>query len=322
MENNTIKTYKGFNKDMTCRGFRYEEGKEYEHNGNVRACQSGFHACENPFDVLGFYPPCDDKGNLRRYCEVEQSGTLDRSEDDKVCSSRLRVVAEIGLNGLIKAGVRFILDKVNFKDTKESNTGNRSAATNTGSCSAATNTGSCSAATNTGNRSAATNTGNWSAATNTGDWSAATNTGSWSAATNTGNWSAATNTGNWSAATNTGSCSAATNTGNRSAATNTGDQSAATNTGSCSAATNTGDWSAATNTGDWSAAKVEGEESIAVVTGYESKAKGALGCWLVLTERDENRHILGVKAVKVDGESVKPDRWYALKNGEITECDD
>lgn len=205
MENNTIKTYKGFNKDMTCRGFRYEEGKEYEHNGNVRACQSGFHACENPFDVLGFYPPCDDKGNLRRYCEVEQSGTLDRSEDDKVCSSRLRVVAEIGLNGLIKAGVRFILDKVNFKDTKESNTGNRSAAT---------------------------------------------------------------------------------------------------------------------NTGNWSAAKVEGEESIAVVTGYESKAKGALGCWLVLTERDENRHILGVKAVKVDGESVKPDRWYALKNGEITECDD
>ena len=241
MGNNTIKTYKGFNKDMTCRGFRYEEGKEYEHNGDVKACQSGFHACENPFDVLGFYSPCDDKGNLRRYCEVEQSGTLDRSEDDKVCSSRLRVVAEIGLNGLIKAGVRFILDKANFKDAKESNTGDCSAATNTGDWSAATNTGDCSAATNTGNRSAATNTGNRSAATNTGNWSAAT---------------------------------------------------------------------------------VDGEESIAVVTGYESKAKGALGCWLVLTERDENRHILGVKAVKVDGEAVKPDKWYKLKNGEITECND
>ena len=250
MENNTIKTYKGFDKDMTCRGFQYEVGKEYEHQGEVKACESGFHACENPFDVLGFYPPCDGKGNLRRYCEVEQRGVLDRSENDKVCSSRLHIIAEIGLNGLINAGVRFILDKVNWKDAKESNTGNRSAATNTG------------------NRSAATNTGNWSAATNTGDWSAATNTGDYSAATNTGN---------------------------------------------CSAAT---------NTGDWSAAMVEGKESIAIVTGKESKAKGALGCWLMLTERDENWHILGVKAVKVDGEAVKPNRWYKLKNGEITECND
>ena len=119
MENNTIKTYKGFDKDMTCRGFRYEEGKEYEHDGDVKSCKSGFHACENPMDVLGYYPPCDNNGNLQRYCEVEQSGTLDRSENDKVCSSRLRVVAEIGLNGLIKAGVRFILDKANFKDAKE-----------------------------------------------------------------------------------------------------------------------------------------------------------------------------------------------------------
>ena len=205
MENNTIKTYKGFDKDMTCRGFQYEIGKEYEHQGEVKACESGFHACENPFDVLGFYPPCDDEGNPRRYCEVEQSGTLDHSEDDKVCSSRLRVVAEIGLNGLIKAGVRFILDKVNWKDAKESNTGN---------------------------------------------------------------------------------------------------------------------WSAATNTGNCSAAMVEGKESIAIVTGKESKAKGALGCWLMLTERDENWHILGVKAVKVDGEAVKPNRWYKLKNGEITECNE
>ena len=83
MENNTIKTYKGFDKDMTCQEFRYEEGKEYEHDGDVRACESGFHACENPMDILGYYPPCDNKGNLQRYCEVKQSGTLDRSENDK-----------------------------------------------------------------------------------------------------------------------------------------------------------------------------------------------------------------------------------------------
>ena len=215
-----IKSYKGFNADLTCRGFQYEVGKEYNHTGAVSACNSGFHACENPIDVLGFYPPCDDNGRPRRYCEVEQSGNIDRG-NDKICSSRLRVVAEIGIEGLIKAGVKFILDKVNWKGAKESNTDDRSVATNTGDLSAATNTGDLSAATNTGNRSAAS---------------------------------------------------------------------------------------------------VEGKESIAIVTGRHSRAKGAKGCWLVLTERADDGHILCVKAAEVDGVKIKADTWYKLIDGQFTEC--
>lgn len=104
----------------------------------------------------------------------------------------------------------------------------------------------------------------------------------------------------------------------------TGNRSAATNTGNCSAATNTGDWSAATNTGDWSAATVEGKESIAIVTGRDSKAAGAFGCWLVLTERGgwngETYPIKEVRAVKVDGETIKPGVFYKLQNGEVVEA--
>ena len=327
MENKEIiKGYKGFNPDLTCRDFKYEVGEEYDTEKAV-SCQTGFHFCENPFDVFNYYAPSDEKG-LNRFCEVEGSG------DYKVACTHIKINAEIGLNGLIKAGIKFILDKVNWKDSKKSNTGDRSAATNTGDFSAATNTGNRSAATNTGNRSAATNTGNRSAATNTGDFSAATNTGDFSAATNTGNWSAATNTGNRSAATNTGNRSAATNTGNWSAATNTGDWSAATNTGDFSAATNTGNRSAATNTGnrsaatntgDFSAASVEGKDSIAIVTGKDSKAKGSLGCWIVLTEREdwngETYPIKQVKAFKVDGEVVKPDTYYKLVDGKAVEIE-
>jgi len=302
-----VKCYKGFDKDLKCRGFQYEIGKEYEEN-TADICHKDFHACENPMDVFGYYNPADS-----RYCEVDLDTNEQTVEDSKRVGKKIKIETEIGLSGLIQAGVKFILEKVDFKSAKESNTGDWSAATNTGDRSAATNTGDWSAATNTGYRSAATNTGNQSAATNTGNWSAATNTGNWSAATNTGYRSAATNTGNWSAATNTG---------NQSAATNTGDWSAATNTGDRSAATNTGDRSAATNTGDWSAATVGGAESIAVVTGYGSKAKGAVGCWLVLTERDEKMHILGVQAVCVDGETIKADTFYMLKNGAITEVDE
>ena len=297
MENKEIiKGYKGFNPDLTCRDFKYEVGKEYDTEKAV-SCQTGFHFCENPFDVFNYYAPYGEKG-MNRFCEVEGSGEFDKSETDKVACTHIKVNAEIELQGLITAGIKFILDKVNWKDGKESNTGDWSAATNTGSLSAATNTGYRSAATNTGIRSVATNTGNQSVATNTGNQSAATSTGSWSVATNTGI---------------------------QSAAANTGYQSVAANTGYRSAATNTGDQSAATNTGNRSAASVEGKDSIAIVTGKDSKAKGALGCWIVLTEREdwngEPYSIKEVKAFRVDGETIKSDTYYKLVNGEAIEVE-
>jgi len=125
-------------------------------------------------------------------------------------------------------------------------------------------------------------------------------------------------------ATNTGDYSAATNTGDRSAATNTGYRSAATNTGDYSAATNTGYRSAATNTGNKSAAIVEGKESIALATGIKSKAKGKIGCFIVLTEWKEinnEYHIVDIKSAKVDGENIKEDTFYMLKDGKFVEVD-
>ena len=256
MEENKTTGFKGFDNNLKCRGYRYEVGKTFECDGKIECCENGFHFCENPFDVFGYYPPSNS-----RYCSVEGEGETSKDNDDsKVAVSRLHVSAEIGLKGLINAGVKFILDRVKWEEDKS---------------------------TNTGDQSAATNTGDQSAATNTGDYSAATNTGY------------------------------------RSAATNTGDRSAATNTGDQSAATNTGDRSAATNTGYRSAASVEGKESVAIVTGVEGKAKGSLGCWIVLTERGEwngeTYPIKEVKAFKVDGENIKENTYYRLIDGVATE---
>ena len=232
-----MKAYKGFNEELKCRNFQYEVGKEYEES-KAELCGCGFHACENPLDVFRYYPPVNS-----RYCEVEMDEVNPEiSNDSKRCSKKIRIGVEIGIKGIIEAGVKFIMDKVDWANAKESNTGNRSAATNTG------------------------------------DYSAATNTGY---------------------------------------------QSAATNTGDYSAATNTGDRSAATNTGDYSAATVEGKESIAIATGIEGRAKGSLGCYIVLAEwyRDEcgRWHIKHVQSAKVDGEKIKADTFYTLKNGEFVE---
>lgn len=140
----SIKGFKGFDKNLQCRNFQYEIGKKYE-EPEASVCSAGFHFCEEPLDVFNYYPPADS-----RYCEVEGDGDTDKSDgDSKVSCTHIKIGAEIGLPGLISAGVKFILDRVNWKNNKESNTGDRSAATNTGYQSAATNTGYRSAATAT-----------------------------------------------------------------------------------------------------------------------------------------------------------------------------
>ncbi|KAL1008475.1 DUF7666 domain-containing protein [Haemophilus influenzae] len=222
-ENKEIIAYKGFKQDWTCRGYQYEVGKTYEHKGNVEACESGFHACEYPLDVLSYYSPA-----VSKFAVVKMSGETSKDSDDtKIASAKITIETEINLPEMIKKAVEWIKGKVDWDAAKVSNTGYWSAATNTGYRSVATNTGDWSVATNTGYRSVATNTGYRSVATNTGYWSAVTNTGDRSVATNTGYRSVATNTGDQSAATNTGDQSVAEVSGKQSIAVALGWQSKA-----------------------------------------------------------------------------------------------
>ncbi|MBC6816368.1 hypothetical protein CKK01_02320, partial [Acinetobacter baumannii] len=100
----TITSYKGFDKNLQCRGFQYEIGKTFEHKGKVEACGSGFHACEYPLDVFGYYAP----GELNRFAVVEQSGELSRDSDDtKVASKSITIKAEVDIPFLVKAAIEY-----------------------------------------------------------------------------------------------------------------------------------------------------------------------------------------------------------------------
>ena len=171
--------YKGTDKDMKCRGFQFELGKEYVEE-EAKLCEKGFHGCEYPLDVFAHYDPASS-----RFFVADLDGVTDEREscDTKLVGTKIKLRAEIGIAGIVKAGVEYIKEKA---ESSKNQTGDRSAATNTGYCSAATNTGYRSAATNTGYCSAATNTGYCSAATNTGDRSAATVDGKESIAIVTG----------------------------------------------------------------------------------------------------------------------------------------
>ena len=313
-----IKAYKAFDKDLSCRGFKYEVGKEYEETGDIKACEKGFHACPYPLDVFGYYAPAGS-----RFCEVEQSGKIDDSESDKVCSSKIRIGAELDIRGLVKAAVSFVKERCtnecNAEPGKPATAGDSGAAT-AGNYGAAT-AGNYGAAT-AGDSGAAT-AGNSGAAT-AGDRGAAT----------AGNYGAAT-AGNRGAAT-AGNCGAAT-AGDRGAAT-AGDSGAAT-AGDCGAAT-AGDSGAATagysgaatagyrgaaTAGNCGAATARGKAStgsngLSMARGNNVQVKGGIGAILVIAEEGEDTYdIVDWKAVVVDGEIVKADTWYRLENGELVE---
>ena len=137
-----IKAYKGFNKDMTCRDFRYEEGKEYEEE-RAEACNCGFHACEYPLDCLGYYDPAHSV-----YHEVEQGGEISkRSDDTKVASTKIKIGARVSIAGLVQAAIEYTKERV--KPEAESNedcgassaTGDYGASSATGNCGASSATG-------------------------------------------------------------------------------------------------------------------------------------------------------------------------------------
>ena len=128
--NNSIKTYKGFDKDLKCRGFQFEIGKEYE-EPDAKACDRGFHACEQPIEVFGYYAP-----GQSRYCQVEQSGKIDRKGDDsKVASSRIKIGAEIGVLGIVKAQIEYVKAHTTTEhtDPEKATAGEYGAATSRGS---------------------------------------------------------------------------------------------------------------------------------------------------------------------------------------------
>ena len=212
-----VTAYKGFKQDLTCRSYQFEIGGTYKHEGEVEACASGFHSCEYPLDVFGYYAPGDS-----RFAIVKASGQLSRHDDNsKIASATLVVEAEISMPTMISKAIDWIMARLDSSVEQ----------------------------------------------TVVGD--------------------------------------TASNTGNRSAA------------------SNTGDYSAASNTGYQSAAEVSGQESVAASLGIEGRARASAGSAIVLCHRDDEGHLIHIRASKVGENGVKPDTWYQLSaEGEFVEFDE
>ena len=237
-----IIAYKAMDKNMMCRDKQYEVGKTYT-EPEADCCHAGMHACENPLDVLHYYPLKDSP----RFFEVECGGNVDKSGNgSKLSCTELTVKGEVNFAGLVRATVNAVFNRVKGKEPFSSG---------------------CS--------STAGSSGNSSTAGSSGDYSTAGSSGYYSTAGSSGYYSTAGSSG-------------------------------------CS--------STAAATGAYCSAKADGKDSIAVANGYGSKACGAMGCYLVLTEYDDDGHMICAKMARVDGSAIRENVYYTLKNGEFVEA--
>ncbi len=303
--------YKGFDKNMQCRGYQYKEGEEYTASGDINVCENGFHACDNPLDVFKYYRP----DGTNKFYVVDCSGDINRkeNEDSKFSCEKIKICAEINIAKMIKIGVKAII--------KRAKTGAASGDYSTGAASGYGSTGAASGDYSTGaasgNCSTGAASGGYSTGAASGDYSTGAASGYSSTGAASGYWStgAASGYGSTGAASGYGSTGAASGYYSTGAA--SGDCSTGAASGNFSTGAASGDYSTGAASGDYSTGIANGKNSIAVANGNKARAKGAMGNYIVLTEYDNNMNLLCCKTHKVDGKTIKPDTLYMLSGGKF-----
>lgn len=316
-----VKAYKGFDKDLKCRGRQYTEGVEDHVSDVARLCKEGVHACERPLDVFEYYDPADSV-----YHEVELAGVLDEhKEGSKICGTDIKVKGKLDIAGLVKAQIEY----TKFHCTNEHTAGNRGTATagNHGTATAGYR-GSATAgefgSASVGDRGAASASTRGAASVG---YCGAASAGYGGAAS--AGYGGVASAGEFGAAT-AGYCGAAS-AGNRGAASvgefgaaSVGEFGTATAgyRGSASAgefgSASVGDRGAATSRGKSSV----GKNGIACSRSENARVKGGMGAVLVCAQ--ENKYDCGIKtwaAGVVDGVTILPDVWYKADNGKLVPAD-
>jgi hypothetical protein len=313
-----IKGFKGYDKDLICRKGESNEqqyviGETYEQE-DAKACETGFHFCENPLDIFNYYSP-----NKARFTEVLGSGKISKDiSDTKVSVSKLKVGVELSLQSIIERGIKFIFERTTL--TKEcTNALEKVHASNSGTQGASSNSGYQGASSNSGYQGASSNSGYQGASSNSGTQGASSNSGYQGASSNSGDYGASSNSGTQGASSNSGYQGASSNSGTQGASSNSGTQGASSNSGTQGASSNSGYYGASMSVARQSSSETNAKESVAIATGFDCKVRGNLGSWIVATERNNEWEILSIISKKVDGIEIKADVWYKNIDSKLIE---
>ena len=337
MNDKVITSYKGFDKNMQCRGFQYEVGEEYEMDGEIKCCNRGFHACKSPMEVWGYYDMLNS-----RYAEVEQSGKIDEEENTtKVCSSRIKIKAELKLADIINIGVEWLKDitspskvkadcALNDNGDRKKQIGSSGYSAQIGSSGDSAQIGSSGYYAQIGSSGYYAQIGSSgdSAKIGSSGYSAKIgSSGDYAQIGSSGDYAQIGSSGYYAQIGSSGDSAKIGSSGDSAQIGSSGDYAQIGSSGDYAQIGSSGDSAQIGSSGDYAQIDSTGENSVIMCAGNSSRAKAKVGSWITLAEwkwSDEKNHNVPVcvKTEYVDGENVKADTWYQLKNGKFVEVEE
>ena len=307
MNDKTIISYKGFNENMQCRGFQYEVGKEYEMDWDIKCCKRGFHACESPMEVWEYYDMLTS-----RFAKVEQSGKIDKEDNStKVCSSKIKISAELKLADIIKLGVEWIKDVTSpykVKATGELND----------------NSGYYAQIGSSGDYAQIGSSGDSAKIGSSGDYAQIGSSGDSAKIGSSGYYAKIGSSGDYAQIGSSGYSAKIGSSGYSAQIGSSGYYAQIGSSGDSAKIGSSGDSAKIGSSGDYAKIDSTGEDSVIMCAGNSSRAKAKVGSWITLAEwkwsDEEKRDVpVCVKTEYVDGENIKADTWYQLKNRKFVE---
>ena len=318
MSENVITSYKGFDKNMKCRGFQYEVGKEYEMDGEIKCCNRGFHACKSSMEVWDYYDMLNS-----RYAEVEQSGKIEKEENStKVCSSRIKIKAELKLADIINIGVEWLKDitspsKVKADGVLNDNGDRRK---QIGSSGDYAQIGS------SGYYAKIGSSGYYAKIGSSGDYAQIGSSGDYAQIGSSGDSAKIGSSGDSAKIGSSGYYAKIGSSGYYAQIGSSGDSAKIGSIGYYAKIGSSGDYAQIGSSGYSAKIDSTGEDSVIMCSGNSSIAKAKVGSWITLAEwkwSDEKKRDVPacVKTKYVDGKNIKADTWYLLKDGEFVKVD-
>ena len=305
-------TYKGFDKNLCCRGFQYEVGKEYEEKEEIKVCAKGFHACENPLDVLDFYGDIHNS----RFCKVEQSGVIQK-KDKKQASSKIKVIEEIDFAGLFDAGMDWI-DKITNPATiieeSEGTNGENKIASGEDDAKISSS----------GDYAKIASSGNVTKINSNGYSAQIASSGNYVQISSGDNYARIASSGDDAKIGSSRDCVKIGSSGYNAKIRSKGYNAKIGSSGDDVQISSSGHHAKISSSGDDAVVDSTGENSIICCAGINSIVKAKKGSWITLSEWEFSKEMLRyvpvcVKTEFVDGERIKEDTWYKLQDGEFKE---
>ena len=344
MEEKKIIAYKGFDKNLKCREFQYEVGKEYEMDGDIKCCERGFHACESPLEVFDYYDMLNS-----RFAEVEHSGEIDKEENTtKVCSSKIKVKAELKLADIINLGVEWIKDVTSPAKLKKEtdlndncnnsakigssgyyaqigSSGNSAKIGSSGNSAKIGSSGYYAQIGSSGNSAKIGSSGYYAQIGSSGYYAQIGSSGYYAKIGSSGYYAQIGSSGYYAQIGSSGYYAQIGSSGDSAQIGSSGDSAQIGSSGDYAQIGSSGYYAQIGSSGNYAQIESTGNHSVVMAAGNNSIAKAKIGSWITLAEWDCIDGVwipICVKTEKVDGEHIKADTFYKLVNGEFKEVEE